>query len=202
MCAETDQMVYDRPDGEFVSRGGLKLAKALKAFHIDMTGSIVLDIGASTGGFTDCALKHGARRVYAYDVGTDQLDIRLKNDPRVISREQVNCRYLRKHDIEEPIDMIVMDVSFISCTKMLEAVSDILDPGKEAVILFKPQFEVGPQYLNGHGIVRDDKISLTRLEEVKAEMADHRLKVIGTIVSPIKGKDGNTEYLMYLQKTE
>lgn len=188
------------PQERFVSRGGYKLLTAIRKFNIDLKDSIVLDIGASTGGFTDCALQHGAKKVYAYDVGTDQLDERIRNDSRVVSKENINCRYLKKSDFSDCIDFICMDVSFISCTKMFEAIADILDSEKKAVILFKPQFEVGSSFLNKKGIVTDDKEVLIRLNDCKLQAEKLQLILEGYVASDIKGTDGNQEYLLYFVK--
>ena len=198
--SEEDRIEYEKPEYTFVSRGGYKLLEAIRHNGIDLQGKTVLDIGASTGGFTDCVLQMGACKVYAYDVGVGQLTNSLREDPRVIVREHINCRSLTKEDFKEDIDFICMDVSFISCVKMLDAIVSILSPGKEAVILFKPQFEVGSRYLNGQGIVTDDRIVKDRLQETKAQMALRKLEVISVIESPIRGGDGNREYLIYLKK--
>ncbi len=195
-----DVIEINKDINQFVSRGGLKILKALKIFRIDLTDKIVLDIGASTGGFTDCCLQNGAKRVYAYDVGHSQLDASLLNDKRVLAKENINCRYLNSNDFNENIDFICMDVSFISCTKMFEAISNILSFDKEAVILFKPQFEVGSDYLNRQGIVINDKIIEIRLNETIKQAEEFNLKLIDKTVSPIKGKDGNKEYLLYFKK--
>lgn len=198
--SEDDVIEINKDINQFVSRGGLKLLKALEIFRIDLTDKIVLDIGASTGGFTDCCLQNGAKRVYAYDVGHSQLDASLLNDKRVLAKENINCRYLNRDDFNENIDFICMDVSFISCTKMFEAISNILSVDKEAVILFKPQFEVGSDYLNRQGIVINDKIIEIRLNETIKQAEKFNLKLIDKTVSPIKGKDGNKEYLLYFKK--
>ncbi len=197
---EDDQIDYDRPALSFVSRGGYKLQEALMRNSIDLTGKTVLDIGASTGGFTDCALQNGARHVYAYDVGHDQLDEKIRTDKRVTVGENINCRDLKADDFPESIDFICMDVSFISCTKMFQAISLTLQRNGESVILFKPQFEVGSQYLNRQGIVTDDKITKEKISETLSSLKDHDLEAISVIPSPIKGGDGNQEYLIYLKK--
>ena len=137
----------------YVSRSGEKLAGALKQFYVDPKDKVCLDIGASTGGFTDCLLQNGASFVYALDVGKDQLVDKLRNHPCVDCREEVNCRYLERDDFDKDIDLVVMDVSFISSTKLMESISKVLDVNKEAIILIKPQFEVGKQHLSKHGIV-------------------------------------------------
>ncbi len=144
---ENDIVTVKKQQYTFVSRGGQKLLEALNKFDINLTDKIVLDIGASTGGFSDCALQFKAKKVYAYDVGEGQLAEKLRNDPRVVVKEKINARYLKKEDFKDMIDFICMDVSFISCTKIFEAISNILNDNKEAVILFKPQFEVGNKYL-------------------------------------------------------
>ncbi|MBR5048414.1 MAG: TlyA family RNA methyltransferase [Erysipelotrichaceae bacterium] len=200
--SEQDRIEYEQPDLTFVSRGGYKLLEAIRHNGIDLKDRTVLDIGASTGGFTDCALQHGAMRVYACDVGHDQLDPSLRNNERVISREGINCRNLTSGDFPEKIDFICMDVSFISCIKMLGTIENVLKEGGEAVILFKPQFEVGPQHLNGHGIVTDDRITREKLEETVELINGSGLSVISVIESPIRGTDGNREYLIYLRKND
>lgn len=197
---ENDQIEYEKEEYQFVSRGGYKLLAALEYFKIDLNGMTVLDIGASTGGFTDCARQFGARKIYAYDVGHDQLAEELQNDERIISREGVNCRNLTAEDFTDPIDFICMDVSFISCSKMLKAISDTLADKGEAVILFKPQFEVGSQYLNRQGLVVNDKIIRDRLLVTLELINRSGMQWIGKIESPIKGGDGNREYLIYLRK--
>ena len=197
---ESDLITVAREDDMYVSRGGYKLREALNAFRINLTDLTILDIGASTGGFTDCALQHGARKVYAYDVGHDQLAEKLQHDPRVISQEGVNGRELYRSSFNETIDFICMDVSFISCSKMLKAISDTLAEKGEAVILFKPQFEVGSQYLNRQGLVVNDKIIRDRLLETLELINRSGMQWIGKIESPIKGGDGNREYLIYLRK--
>ncbi len=197
---ESDIVTVKKQQYSFVSRGGHKLLEAINKFKIDLSDKIVLDIGASTGGFSDCALQFQAKRVYAYDVGEGQLAEKLRNDTRVIVKEKINARYLKKEDFKDEIDFICMDVSFISCTKIFEAISDILNENKEAVILFKPQFEVGNKYLNRQGIVTDDKIILEKLNETINIAISNDLSVMGICNSPIKGGDGNKEYLLYLKK--
>ena len=200
LVSEDDVIMVENEESEFVSRAGYKLREALMVFNIDLNDKIVLDIGASTGGFTDCCLQNGARHVYAYDVGHDQIADKLRNDPRVTVEEGVNCRYLRKGDLPETIDFICMDVSFISCTLMLEAISDILDAGKQAVILFKPQFEVGSKYLKGNGVVKSEKEIWDRLVDCQTQATALQLTLSGITPSPIKGKEGNQEYLLLFVK--
>lgn len=186
---------------KYVSRSGNKLEEALNKFSINLENKIVLDIGASTGGFTDCCLNHGARKVYAFDVGHDQLNIKLRNDNRVVAKEGINCRYLTKQEFKDDIDFICMDVSFISCTKMFNAISNILDNNKECVILFKPQFEVGNSFINRQGIVTNDKIVMDKMTQAIDLATSYHLKFLNFIISPIKGTDGNKEYLLHFIKS-
>ena len=185
----------DDPGARYVGRGGLKMAAALWAFQLDVRGSTCLDVGASTGGFTDCLLQHGARRVVALDVGHNQLDYRLRTDPRVEVREQVNARYLQSGDFATRFDLIVMDVSFISATKILPALVPLLNDGGRIVVLVKPQFEVGRGAVGKGGIVTDPAAHTRVIEEVNGAALDLGLKVGGVIDSPIKGADGNREFL-------
>ena len=194
---EDDAISVEKDDFSYVSRGGLKLREALNKFEISLENLTVLDIGASTGGFTDCCLQSGARRVYAYDVGHDQLAEKLRNDPRVISKEGVNGRQLSHSDFDERIDFICMDVSFISCNKLLANISDILEENGQTVILFKPQFEVGSANLNNKGVVKNKAIVKEKLDECIRYAASLGLLNKGVIESPIKGQNGNQEYLLY-----
>ncbi len=187
----------------FVSRGGVKLAHALEEFGFEVSGLVCADIGASTGGFTDCLLKAGARRVYAIDVGKGQLHFRLRQDPRVIVMEGVNARYLKREDLPEPVDLVTIDVSFISLTKILPAAKDILRPGGHIIALIKPQFEVGPEKVGKGGVVRDPRLH----QEVTAKIASFArdelgLEVLGLTGSPILGPAGNREFLILLRKPE
>jgi 23S rRNA (cytidine1920-2'-O)/16S rRNA (cytidine1409-2'-O)-methyltransferase len=180
----------------FVSRGGFKLEAALEHFAIAVEARICLDVGSSTGGFTDCLLQRGAKRVYAFDVGTNQLDWKLRNDPRVISREQVNARYLSPADIPEPVDLAVCDVSFISITMILPVLPSLLTPDGEIVILVKPQFEVERSQVGKGGIVRDPVLhqSACRRVEHAAAALGYRSDIIP---SPLPGAEGNQEFLLY-----
>ncbi|MBQ4253709.1 MAG: TlyA family RNA methyltransferase [Erysipelotrichaceae bacterium] len=200
--SDSDEITVEMPENRYVSRGGYKLEAALRHFEIPLEGLICLDIGASTGGFTDCCLQNGAKRVYAYDVGHLQLHPSLLNDQRVVSREGINARYLSRVDFEEEIDFICMDVSFISCTKILPAISNILKEKGSCVILFKPQFEVGNANLNKKGIVNNESAVREKLTEFRQIASELSLKIKGEMVSPIKGQDGNTEYLLHLEKHE
>lgn len=181
----------------YVSRGGLKLEAALEEFNIDPFGKICADIGASTGGFTDCLLKKGALKVYAVDSGTAQLDIELKKNNKVISLENLNARYLSEHDIPEKCDIVVMDVSFISQTKLYNGVSSIISDNGIFISLIKPQFEVGPSGIGKGGIVTDEKTRIRAVNSVCDAALAYNFICHGTMISPIKGGDGNTEYLGY-----
>ncbi|MGA2132956.1 MAG: TlyA family RNA methyltransferase [Bryobacteraceae bacterium] len=180
----------------FVSRGGLKLDAALAQFAIAVAGRVCLDIGASTGGFTDCLLQRGAARVYAVDVGFGQLDWKIRNDSRVIVHEKLNARYLRPEDLGESIDLAVCDVSFISVTLILPAVKAVLQPAGEMVILVKPQFEVGKGQVGKGGIVRD-----TELQQAACRRVEDAARQLGfetsLMESPILGAEGNREFLLH-----
>jgi 23S rRNA (cytidine1920-2'-O)/16S rRNA (cytidine1409-2'-O)-methyltransferase len=180
----------------FVGRGGFKLEAALDQFHIDPTGKICLDVGASTGGFTDCLLQHGAARVYAIDVGTGQLDWKLRNDPRVNAQEQVNARFLSREQVPETIQLAVCDVSFISITMILPALPNLLAKDAEMVILVKPQFELERHQVGRGGIIRD--ATLHQLACRRVEEAVRRLDFQTEIIpSPLLGAEGNQEFLLY-----
>jgi len=180
----------------YVSRGGLKLEGALKHFGIDVTGKVCLDVGSSTGGFTDCLLQHGAARVYAIDVGKGQLDWKLRNDPRVVLHEQVNARYLTTEQVPEPAGFAVCDVSFISVTRILPVLPPLLTGTAEVVILIKPQFEVGKGQVGKGGIVRDPELHQSACNKV--EEAAQRLGFRTAIMeSPILGAEGNKEFLLH-----
>jgi 23S rRNA (cytidine1920-2'-O)/16S rRNA (cytidine1409-2'-O)-methyltransferase len=189
------------PSSRYVSRGGVKLESALRNFDIDVRDLVCLDIGASTGGFTDCLLQHGAKRVVALDVGHNQLDWRLRNNAKVIVREGVNARYLKTEDFESKFDLAVMDVSFISATKVMPAIVDLLTETGSLIVLIKPQFEVGRGEVGSGGIVRDPEKHARVIEEVNRAAEELGLKVGGAIKSPIQGADGNVEFLaLYVKK--
>ena len=187
----------DDPTSRYVGRGGLKLEAALREFHIDVSGFVCLDVGASTGGFTDCLLQNGANKVVAIDVGHNQIDWRLRNDPRVEVREGVNARYLQPEDFDQKFNLIVIDVSFISVTKVLPAIVSLVLPRGSIITLVKPQFEVGRGEVGSGGIVRDDAKRLRAVEKVNIAAAALGLKVVKTIESPIKGAEGNVEFLVH-----
>ena len=189
----------DDPATRYVGRGGLKLEAALREFQIDVKGFTCLDVGASTGGFTDCLLQHGAKKVVALDVGHNQIDWRLRNDPRVEVREGVNARYLQPQDFSQQFDLAVMDVSFISATKVLPAIVRLIREGGVIVTLIKPQFEVGRGEVGSGGVVRDNAKRLKAVDEVNDAAAALGLKVVNVIESPIQGAEGNVEFLALYQ---
>lgn len=190
----------DDPAARYVGRGGLKLEAALREFNLDVNGLRCLDVGASTGGFTDCLLQHGARNVVALDVGHNQIDWRLRNDARVEVREGVNARYLKPEDFALKFDLAVMDVSFISATKILPAVVPLLTPRAAIITLIKPQFEVGRGEVGRGGIVKDESKRERVIEEVNGAARSLGLSVRGVTRSPVRGADGNVEFLALYEK--
>lgn len=186
----------------YVSRGGLKLEKAMKSFPISLDACVCMDVGASTGGFTDCMLQNGARKVYAVDVGYGQLAWKLRTDPRVINLERVNARYLTREQIPEEIDFCSVDVSFISLTLILPCVHELLRDGGEMVCLIKPQFEAGREKVGKKGVVRDQKVHAEVIEKILTFAPSHGFSVKGLDFSPVKGPEGNIEYLLYLKKED
>ena len=185
----------DDPTTRYVGRGGLKLEAALREFQIDVSGFTCLDVGASTGGFTDCLLQNGAKKVFAVDVGHNQIDWRLRNNERVEVREGVNARYLTPKDFPQKFNLVVMDVSFISVTKVLPAIVPLLAPTGAIIALIKPQFEVGRGEVGGGGIVRDVAKRLRVVEEVNGAARTLGLEPVKVIESPITGAEGNVEFL-------
>ena len=184
----------------YVSRGGLKLEKALKVFPVELTGKVCLDIGASTGGFTDCMLQNGAVRVYSIDVGRGQLAWKLRNDPRVVCMEKTNIRYVKPEDLPELSDFASADVSFISLLKVLPAVKDLLKENSLIVCLIKPQFEAGRTQVGKHGVVKDPAVHEEVITKVLEAALSLGLQPEGLDFSPIKGPEGNIEYLALLKK--
>jgi 23S rRNA (cytidine1920-2'-O)/16S rRNA (cytidine1409-2'-O)-methyltransferase len=180
----------------YVSRGGLKLEAALRDFHLAVEGRICVDVGTSTGGFTDCLLKHGAARVHAVDTGAGQIDWRLRTDPRVVLHERTNARHLRFEDIGEKVSLIVCDVSFISITLLIPALAPLLEEGGEWVILVKPQFEAGREHVEKGGIVRDPQAHQAACDRVKESLEGLGFTT-RFIESPIRGAEGNREFLLY-----
>ena len=187
---------------KYVSRGGLKLEKALSIFPIDLNEKICMDIGASTGGFTDCMLQNGAKKVFAVDVGYGQFSWKLRNDTRVVNMERTNIRYVTPENIGVPLDFASIDVSFISLKLVLPVLYTLLSPSGEAVALIKPQFEAGRGQVGKKGVVRDIKVHYSVLENVLAFAITSGFSVCGLSYSPIKGPEGNIEYLAYLKKND
>jgi 23S rRNA (cytidine1920-2'-O)/16S rRNA (cytidine1409-2'-O)-methyltransferase len=185
----------------YVSRGGLKLEGALAAFTIPVQDKICLDVGASTGGFTDCLLQHGARRVYCVDTGAGQIDWKLRTDPRVILRENTNARYLTSEDIPESVEIMVCDVSFISVTLLIPVLAPFLMPGGDWIILVKPQFEVGRGNVGKGGIVRDPALHQQACDRVREAVAALQFHT-ELMESPIAGMEGNREFLLHARKNE
>lgn len=185
----------ETPESRYVGRGGLKLEHALREFSIDPAGMECIDIGSSTGGFTDCLLQNGAKSVVAIDAGTNQLDWKLRSDPRVEVRENTNARELKPGNFASPFDLAVMDVSFISVTKIIPAIVPLLRPGGKLVILIKPQFEVGKGEVGKGGIVREPEKHERVVREVNEFAASAGLTVLGVTDSPITGAEGNKEFL-------
>lgn len=189
-------------ESKYVGRGGLKLEKALNVFNICPSEYVCLDVGASTGGFTDCLLQNGAKKVVTIDVGTNQLVWKLRSDARVEARENVNARYLKPSDFAAKFDLIVMDVSFISVTKILPALVDLLEDGGKIIVLIKPQFEVGRGEVGKGGIVKDETKHQEVVEKVNNFASEIGLETCETIDSPILGADGNKEFLaLYAKQT-
>jgi 23S rRNA (cytidine1920-2'-O)/16S rRNA (cytidine1409-2'-O)-methyltransferase len=189
------------PTSRYVSRGGLKLESALKEFEVEVANLTCLDVGASTGGFTDCLLQRGALRVVTVDVGHNQLDWRLRNHPRVEVREGINARYLKTDDFDDLFDLAVMDVSFISATKVMPAIVNLLTETGRLITLIKPQFEVGRCEVGSGGVVRDPEKHIRVVEEVNSAATRLGLLICGVIESPIHGADGNVEFLaLYLKE--
>lgn len=186
----------------YVSRGGLKLEKAMTHFGVSLEGKVCLDVGASTGGFTDCMLQNGAKRVYAVDVGHGQLDWKLRNDPRVVCMEKTNIRYVVPDDIGEQADFSSIDVSFISLTKVLLPVRELLGDRGEIVCLIKPQFEAGREKVGKKGVVRDPAVHLEVIDKVIDYAKSISFEILNLEFSPIKGPEGNIEYLLYLRKSK
>lgn len=187
---------------KYVSRGGLKLEKAMKEFPITLEGKTAMDIGASTGGFTDCMLQNGAKKVFAVDVGYGQFAWKLRQDERVVNMERTNIRYVTRDDIGEDIDFASIDVSFISLKLVLPVAKDLLSPGGEIVALIKPQFEAGREQVGKKGVVKDINVHYEVIKKVLDFARSIDLYVAGLSFSPIKGPEGNIEYLAFLKKSD
>lgn len=194
-----DSALEVREKPKFVGRGGIKLEGALEAFGINPTGWVCVDVGASTGGFTDCLLQHGAAKVHAVDVGTNQLVWKLRNDPRVVVKEQFNARHMTPEDLGEKVRLAVMDLSFISLTKVLPAVFSVLDEDGSVVCLIKPQFELDREDISKGGIVRDPALHDRAVAKIRRFVVEEcRREWRGLIASPITGTDGNQEFLAWI----
>jgi 23S rRNA (cytidine1920-2'-O)/16S rRNA (cytidine1409-2'-O)-methyltransferase len=201
---DTADIALRQPDHPWVSRGGLKLAHALAAFHVDVGGRVALDIGASTGGFTDVLLAHGAARVVAVDVGTGQLDWRLRTDPRVVCLDGINARYLTPDQLPADarrFDVVTIDVSFISLGHILPVVPPLIEPTSRVIALVKPQFEAGRDDVGAGGVVRDPAVHARVIETVAAKAHQVGLTRLGVEPSPVTGAEGNHEFLMLLALT-
>lgn len=197
---EEDKLEVRGEPARYVSRGGVKLEKAMSTFPISLTDAVCMDIGASTGGFTDCMLQNGAKKVFAVDVGYGQLAWNLRVDERVINMERTNIRYVTPEQIGQPIDFISVDVSFISLKLVLPVAVQLLREGGEAVCLVKPQFEAGRENVGKKGVVRDAAVHRQVLENALVYARANHLTPLGLTFSPVKGPEGNIEYLMYLRK--
>jgi 23S rRNA (cytidine1920-2'-O)/16S rRNA (cytidine1409-2'-O)-methyltransferase len=198
--SDTVELEVEGPREPFVSRGGRKLEHALDHFEIDPADWTCLDVGASTGGFTDCLLQRGARRVYALDVGRGQLDFKLRGDPRVVTMEGVNARYLEPAAIPEPCQLITVDVSFISLVKLVPALLPVLAPGGYLLTLIKPQFEVGKGLVGKGGVVRDESLRQKIIQQRGDDLASLGVVLIGIVDSEVVGAKGNREALALFRK--
>ena len=199
MFAETVKLEVRGKTLPYVSRGGLKLEKAMKNFGVELEGKVCMDVGASTGGFTDCMLQNGAVKVYSVDVGHGQLDWKLRNDERVVCMEKTNIRYVTPEDIEEPVDFSSIDVSFISLTKVLLPVRNLLSQDGQIVCLIKPQFEAGREQVGKKGVVREPRVHEEVIQMVMNYALSLGFHILGIDHSPIRGPEGNIEYLLYME---
>ena len=195
------EIILKKEDIPYVGRGGLKLKAALDFFHIAPVDKIVMDIGCSTGGFTDCILQENARKVYAIDVGYGQIDWSLRQNPRVSLLEKTNIRYLEKEKISDPVNLILIDVSFISLTKVLPKCLEFLDDEGAVLALIKPQFEVGKGLVEKGGVIKDESKRMDAVEKIRTFAETIGLKSIGIFESPVHGQKGNIEYFIYLRRT-
>ncbi len=193
---EDSRIEVKEPARKFASRAGLKLEKAIREFSVCVEDKIALDIGASTGGFTDCLLQFGAKRVYAFDVGYGQIDWNLRNDKRVVVREKINCRYLKPQDVGEKVDIVTIDVSFISLALIIEPAASVLAGDATLIALVKPQFEVGREDVGAGGIVRDESRQKEATDKITSHLGALGFSVRGVTESPIKGAGGNREFLV------
>lgn len=199
--AETASIEVKGKTLKYVSRGGLKLEKAMQVFPIELEGKVCMDVGASTGGFTDCMLQNGAVKVYSVDVGYGQLAWKLREDERVICMEKTNIRYVKPEDIDDKIEFASVDVSFISLSKVLPPLRDLLKEDAEVVCLIKPQFEAGREKVGKKGVVRDKSVHVEVIENVSCFALTSGFEILGLDFSPVKGPEGNIEYLIHLRRT-
>jgi len=197
---DDNAIIKVKEETPFVSRGGFKLDKGIKVFNIDLKDKICIDVGASTGGFTDCMLINGAKKVYSVDVGYGQLDWKLRQDERVVVLERTNARYLSDNEIPEKVDFISADVAFISLNTALTTAFSFLKDNGESMVLIKPQFEAGKEHVGKKGVVRDEKVHRDVIIKVCSQMETKGMKITGLDFSPIKGPEGNIEYLLYMKK--
>jgi 23S rRNA (cytidine1920-2'-O)/16S rRNA (cytidine1409-2'-O)-methyltransferase len=200
--ADTVEIEVKGVTAKYVSRGGFKLEKAVEQYGVILEGKVCMDVGSSTGGFTDCMLQNGANKVYAVDVGTNQLAWKLRQDERVISMEKTNIRYLEPAQIQDVMDFISIDVAFISLTKVLLPVRELLKNQGEIVCLIKPQFEAGREKVGKKGVVREQSVHIEVIERVVAYAISLGFRVLNLDYSPIKGPEGNIEYLLHIRKSE
>ncbi len=200
MLAEDAPLEVRGKDHPWVSRGGIKLDHGLAHFGLDVSGAVALDVGSSTGGFTDVLLSRGAAKVYAIDVGTNQLAWKLRQDPRVVVHEQTNARFLTAEQVPEPIDIVVCDASFIALAKVLEAPLKLVGPGAKLVALVKPQFEAGREDVGKGGVVRDPEVHERVCAQAKGWVESQGWTVLGVTPSPITGPEGNIEFLLGAEK--
>ena len=187
---------------KYVSRGGLKLEKAMKSFNISLDDCICADIGASTGGFTDCMLQNGAKKVYSIDVGYGQLAWKLRTDERVVNLERTNFRYVTREQVPDELDFASVDVSFISLSLIIPVMRTLLRDGGRAVCLIKPQFEAGKENVGKKGVVRDKAVHIAVIEKIINIVNENKFSLLGLDFSPVKGPEGNIEYLCYIKKTD
>lgn len=200
---KNDDIIEVRGDKlPYVSRGGLKLHKAIECFNIQLDGCVCADIGASTGGFTDCMLQNGAAKVYAIDVGYGQLAWKLRCDERVVNLERTNFRYVTSEQVDTPLDFASVDVSFISLSHILPVMRTLMKDGARAVCLIKPQFEAGKEGVGKKGVVRDKNVHIAVIEKIIALLSEYKFSLLGLTFSPVKGPEGNIEYLCYIEKSD
>ena len=198
-----DDLIEVRGDTlKYVSRGGLKLEKAVGCFGLSLDGCVCADIGASTGGFTDCMLQNGAKKVFAIDVGYGQLAWKLRTDERVVNLERTNFRYVTREQVPDELDFASVDVSFISLSLILPVMRTLLRDGGRAVCLIKPQFEAGRENVGKKGVVRDKSVHIAVIEKILGLTAENKFSVLGLDFSPVKGPEGNIEYLIFIEKSE